>query len=172
MKLDMPLNEFLTHIAHIRHDSAAYVYAAANAISHIDDCHMYGKYISPAKVVWEKTYNDGDISFETFCTLSKQCCIYCGKPPSNMHNHTKSKDPDANFYYTGLDRVDSTLGHILGNVVPCCSACNYMKNALAVEMFLEQVRLINLNFISRTPSLAPRETPRMSVVLLATRHSR
>lgn len=29
---------------------------------------------------------------------------------------------------SGLDRIDSSLGYAIGNVVPCCVACNRIKN--------------------------------------------
>lgn len=48
-------------------------------------------------------------------------CIYCG----DTHN-------------IGLDRVDNTKGHEIGNVVPCCYECNVARsnNFSHEEMFL------------------------------------
>jgi len=32
--------------------------------------------------------------------------------------------------------VDSSLGYVLGNVVPCCSTCNFAKRDMAYQEFL------------------------------------
>lgn len=57
--------------------------------------------------------------------LINRPCVYCGEAigPSGV----------------GLDRVDSSLGYIYGNVVPCCRTCNVMKMELTVEAFLDHV---------------------------------
>lgn len=40
-------------------------------------------------------------------------CDYCGAPTGNG---------------VGLDRVDNDLGYLPGNVVPCCTICNNIRN--------------------------------------------
>lgn len=52
-------------------------------------------------------------------------CYYCG---SNS--------------YGGLDRVDSDNGYVKGNIVACCSRCNYMKNDMSQDSFYEHVTRI------------------------------
>ena len=52
-------------------------------------------------------------------------CAYCGMGDRN-----------------GIDRVDSALGYVAGNCVPCCSECNYMKNAFSVEVFVQKCEAI------------------------------
>jgi hypothetical protein len=71
-----------------------------------------------------------DLSYDVWIALTQQACIYCGEPPSNrtrpcrlMRKH--SIHPD--FVYSGLDRVDTTKGYTLDNVVPCCKHCNRSK---------------------------------------------
>lgn len=45
-------------------------------------------------------------------------CIYCQYTPvDDLPN--------------GLDRIDNTKGHILGNVLPCCLRCNMMKGSMS-----------------------------------------
>lgn len=44
----------------------------------------------------------------------------------------------------GLDRVDSSIGYVLSNVVPCCSVCNGMKLDLGVGEFLEHCKRITV----------------------------
>lgn len=46
--------------------------------------------------------------------LMTKCCTYCRKPPTD-------ECPN------GLDRIDNSKGHILGNVLPCCHQCNMKK---------------------------------------------
>lgn len=51
-------------------------------------------------------------------------CHYCGVAPNP---------------YGGIDRVNSTMGYFAGNVVPCCSMCNFAKRHNSVEDFLAWV---------------------------------
>jgi hypothetical protein len=53
------------------------------------------------------------ISFGDYVQLIKNPCAYCGKIVETGH---------------GLDRVDSSKGYELNNVVPCCGACNRHKS--------------------------------------------
>lgn len=46
--------------------------------------------------------------------LMKMPCVYCRKPPTD-------ECPN------GLDRIDNTISHIIGNVLPCCHQCNMKK---------------------------------------------
>ncbi len=54
-------------------------------------------------------------------------CHYCGLPP------------------TGLDRIDSSQGYLVENVVPCCYRCNLMKSDLTQADFIAHVRRIIAN---------------------------
>lgn len=57
-----------------------------------------------------------DIKFEDYEKLiKKNMCEYCG----GELNETR----------VGLDRVDSSIGYTLDNVVPCCGRCNLIKGA-------------------------------------------
>jgi len=51
-------------------------------------------------------------------------CTYCGGPGY------------------GIDRIDSSKGYIEGNVTPCCSRCNIMKNNMTVAEFEVHIRRI------------------------------
>ena len=42
----------------------------------------------------------------------------------------------------GIDRIDSTIGYIVGNITPCCYTCNTMKNILSQTEFFEHLNLI------------------------------
>ena len=51
------------------------------------------------------------LSFEDFRETINLPCIYCG----------------FNEGIVGIDRIDSSVGYLIDNIVPCCKVCNYMK---------------------------------------------
>ena len=65
--------------------------------------------------------HDMTLSFEEVCILWVQPCHYCG---GTLPETGK-----------GIDRVDSSLGYVHGNVVPCCTSCNRAKNAMSLVEF-------------------------------------
>lgn len=75
-------------------------------------------------------------------------CHYCGSEPAVHYNSrvyqngytqrksfTKEELAEGDVLLNGIDRLDSTKGYVLGNVVPCCRICNFAKNDLTVEEF-------------------------------------
>lgn len=52
-------------------------------------------------------------------------CAYCGNDKS-----------------IGIDRIDSNIGYIKDNCVPCCSMCNYMKREYKQIDFINQCKKI------------------------------
>ena len=42
----------------------------------------------------------------------------------------------------GIDRVDSSIGYIPGNMVPCCSMCNFMKLTSSSDDFITKCKQI------------------------------
>jgi len=78
------------------------------------------------------------LSFEEFYMLSKQKCYYCDGNLSNQRGC---------FDYNGLDRVDSTLRYIHGNVVPCCKWCNFAKKNLTLNQFSDWINKLKFNAI-------------------------
>lgn len=71
-------------------------------------------------------------------------CAYCGRQPSQL-NYSGSKKAGRCFTYNGIDRVDSTIGYIPGNVVSCCGRCNSAKSDMTRDEFIELVRAIARN---------------------------
>lgn len=65
--------------------------------------------------------------------LSQQNCFYCNSKPTNTINNRHNKRPP--IYYSGLDRVDNSMGYRLSNVVPCCIKCNRAKSHYNIEDF-------------------------------------
>jgi hypothetical protein len=104
--------------------------------------------ISTARTVWGAAYNDGDCDFNTFFNLSQQPCWYCKRLPfltyniaKNVSYRTFSEDQfnNGNFTYNGLDRIDSSKGHDIGNIVPCCHDCNMAKLDKTMSEFLAHI---------------------------------
>lgn len=50
-----------------------------------------------------------------------------------------------NKKYQGIDRINNNLGYIEGNVIPCCSFCNYAKHIHTQEYFLSKISKIHNN---------------------------
>jgi hypothetical protein len=83
---------------------------------------VLGKYKKQAinrKLSWK-------LSEERFDELTSGRCHYCGLPPSNKRKL---------FAYSGIDRKNSTVGYVEGNVVPCCKTCNWLKGRKTYEAF-------------------------------------
>lgn len=83
--------------------------------------------------------------------VSQLPCAYCGKEPSNVFRarytdgdgYRREVDPTMEVRYSGLDRVDSSKGYVVGNVVPCCGQCNTMKSKLPLDDFLALIERIH-----------------------------
>jgi hypothetical protein len=61
-----------------------------------------------------------------FEALWQKPCVYCG----------------AEITTIGIDRVDNDRGYVQGNVVPCCSDCNWMKGQKSYVEFIERCNAI------------------------------
>jgi hypothetical protein len=73
-----------------------------------------------------------DLTLEQFIEKSKQNCFYCNASPTP----TKGYRPWSAYINTnGLDRIDSSMGYLYENVVPCCKYCNFAKSDRSVEDF-------------------------------------
>jgi hypothetical protein len=60
---------------------------------------------------------DFKLTLDEFDEITKQPCQYCGE-----YNNAYFGEQ-----YSGIDRVNSSIGYIEGNIVPCCTMCNRMK---------------------------------------------
>lgn len=80
-----------------------------------------GRAIFLAKAYRER--DSCDMTSEEIRLLIEMPCHYCGTETLNR----------------GLDRIDNTLGHVRGNVLPACAACNIARNAIFT---VEEMRTI------------------------------
>ena len=77
-----------------------------------------------------------DVPYEMFMKLVQSNCSYCGVEPSNVFKYQYS---DETFRYSGIDRVDSSIDYLVGNVVSCCRSCNIAKNDMTLSQFTSWV---------------------------------
>lgn len=98
------------------------------------------------------------LSIKQFYELVTKPCHYCGLLPCRKIPGRSSAWKEKGFstrarftskafnefMYSGIDRVDSSIGYTPKNCVPCCTLCNIWKKALTKKQFLEHVRRIAL----------------------------
>jgi len=92
------------------------------------------------------------LTYEEFSNLINRNCHYCNREPSNskpIRNRAVSEDV---FMYNGIDRVNSNLGYTKDNCVTCCKNCNFAKNNLSYNDFMNLIKKIyekhNLSILS------------------------
>ena len=79
-----------------------------------------------------------DITFDMFLTFVKiNECYYCG----NEVQWSKFRKNQESFRYN-LDRKDNSKNYSLDNCVVCCKRCNYIKNTLGHDEFIELCKII------------------------------
>ena len=79
-----------------------------------------------------------ELDYEYFSTLISGECFYCGE----KHSNETSVSADGEVYtlkHNGVDRINSSIGYIEGNVVSCCSMCNRMKLDYNVDTWINKV---------------------------------
>lgn len=88
---------------------------------------------------------DFKLSLEEFCKIVNSKCHYCGSLPFTLRTtQSKSKSKLLN----GIDRVDSSKGYTIDNVVPCCVHCNRAKMDRSLEDFRNWVKVVYKNLYS------------------------
>jgi hypothetical protein len=80
-----------------------------------------------------------DLDKKTFKEIVTQPCHYCGSCCQTARSNTRS---NGSFKYTGIDRKDNEEGYTLGNSLPCCKVCNYMKLDHSYDDFLSHLQKI------------------------------
>lgn len=82
---------------------------------------------------------DFELSNQDLEQLFQGDCYYCGTKPSQI---IKNANLYGEYVYNGIDRLDSSKGYVKGNVVSCCSTCNYLKSNRTEEEFLDIIKKI------------------------------
>lgn len=75
-----------------------------------------------------------ELTSEQFDEITGQDCTYCGCPPSSVKRNPYRNGTE--WVYNGIDRVDSAIGYVPENVVPCCEICNKAKRDLSYDDFM------------------------------------
>lgn len=77
------------------------------------------------------------LSVPQFETVAKSSCFYCGSEPSNVH---RSPHGSGDYVYNSVDRIDSSKGYEIGNVVSACRTCNMAKSNRTQGEFIDWIR--------------------------------
>lgn len=81
-----------------------------------------------------------NLTIDDFKILTSNNCHYCSIPPLQIRKSQSKYNPESkNYTYNGIDRLDSTKGYILENVVSCCHTCNIMKRDQSYIAFLYRI---------------------------------
>lgn len=83
---------------------------------------------------------DFQLSQEEFTAIIKQICHYCGAEPRYVKN--KGRRSKRGAFVNGIDRVNNKEGYIHGNILPCCSSCNFLKGKLELKEFYAKIETI------------------------------
>lgn len=89
---------------------------------------------------------------ETAILLFSRPCYYCGSPPSNVARDDRLNGKQ--FVYNGIDRLNPSLGYVEGNVVACCSTCNFAKMRMTEHEFIDWIDRVYAHAHSHDPSAA------------------
>ena len=84
-----------------------------------------------------------DLSYHQFKTLVDSECYFCGDTGGNTLRKRNYND----YSYTGIDRVDNSIGYLPSNCISCCSWCNRAKNNGTFENFIDKCKKITLKGI-------------------------
>lgn len=82
------------------------------------------------------------LSLDDVQSLILSECVYCGSQLSNKLKTENKFGEIEILMHNGIDRIDSTKGYVIGNVVPCCKICNTAKLNLSLTDFYEWVQRV------------------------------
>jgi len=82
--------------------------------------------------------------------ITKQNCYYCGIEPRQYGYRKKHENGgfggNGSYIYNGIDRIDSSKGYTLDNVLPCCGKCNMAKSVMDINEFKKWIIKVYNNF--------------------------
>jgi hypothetical protein len=84
-----------------------------------------------------------NLTFDQFKQLVTSNCHYCNLEPNKCRkDRSKSRLGLSRVYFNGVDRIDSSIGYNIDNVVSCCEDCNKAKRNLSYTQFLNLIKRI------------------------------
>lgn len=90
------------------------------------------------------------LSEDEWLALVSQHCHYCGDSGSNEVKPRPTAHYGESFRYNGIDRVNSSIGYLADNCLPCCKRCNIAKNTMGYDEFRAWVRRITSHWLAKT----------------------
>lgn len=90
---------------------------------------------------------------EEFREIVSKNCFYCNVEPLQKASNWDKHMTRGEFYFNGIDRLNNDLGYTVGNCVPCCKICNFLKKELSYAEFLLAIKRIyeyKINNLART----------------------
>ncbi len=81
------------------------------------------------------------LTVKQFRDLTKGYCFYCGRSPEQVFR--PGKRYTEGYLYNGIDRIDSFIGYIPENCVPCCKKCNRAKDRMSYDEFISMIDKIH-----------------------------
>jgi len=96
---------------------------------------LYSRYKTEAKI----SKREFTITKEEFIKLVNDKCHYCNRIP---HLIRKNKTGSVKKALNGVDRINSSLGYTINNVLSCCPDCNRAKMARTFDDFKIWVKLV------------------------------
>lgn len=96
---------------------------------------LYSKY--KRRAISERNLNFL-LSENEFEFLTSQSCYYCGVKPYQKYSSSNNGD----YIYNGIDRLNPQIGYEINNCVTACGDCNFAKQSLTHDEFLNLVERI------------------------------
>lgn len=102
---------------------------------------------------------DWRLSEDEAIKLMLSNCHYCSAPPGNTHRDCNKHAflKERSFVYSGIDRVDNTMGYTIDNCVPCCITCNRSKGTLTMEEWGDWINRLQSNQRADIGAKEPKE---------------
>jgi hypothetical protein len=113
-------------------------------------CGCFAREQSFSKQTWEVEFRryekgnaqkrglDFNLTLDQFKVICNLQCFYCKADPQ-IKTHVGTA------YRSSIDRLDSSIGYLKTNCVPCCAVCQFMKGSLSYDDFINQIKIINQN---------------------------
>lgn len=118
----------------------------------------WGKLFSRHK--WNSKYLNriNNLDIEIFKKLCSSVCTYCDKDPipwncylnndGTVTDHKILKEAIDRSWINvnGIDRIDSNIGYVIENSIPCCTECNFMKSDMNFWKWISHIGRFNSGF--------------------------
>ena len=75
-----------------------------------------------------------ELSIEDFQRITSEPCFYTGRLPEK---EARNRAGSERYLYNGVDRVDNSIGYVLGNCVACCYDANMAKHTQTFDGFVK-----------------------------------